>query len=70
MQELLNIYAHNMYALENDYLVKKLKTEWREISLEEINSNLELLREVYRQLFDSVVGYNELYISKRPKLLR
>lgn len=59
-----------MYALENDYLVKKLKTEWREISLEEINSNLELLREVYRQLFDSVVGYNELYISKRPKLLR
>ena len=73
LSETRNMLAHGMYSIEDDKFLKMTydnKGDLKEtvISLEDFQLCLEELGERYRQLFDSMIGIWELYISKYPKL--
>lgn len=73
LSETRNILAHGMYGVEDDKFLKMTydnNVDLKEtvISLGDFQLSLEELGERYRQLFDSMIGIWELYISKYPKL--
>ena len=69
LNNLRNTFAHNMYGVEENKIIK-FKKNWDEVpfNLDDLVENVHKLEERYRQLFDSVLEPDEIYISSYPKL--
>ena len=73
LSEIRNLLAHGMHGVEDNKFLKMTYDNNGDlkdtiITFEDFQLYLEELGERYRQLFDSIIGIDELYISKYPKL--